>query len=82
MGRVRGENCGKGTGNKKPKWQVQNRQGEVKNGMGNGESKELMCTTHGHEQRGGMLVGGGCREEGEKKWDNCNSIINKIYFKK
>ena len=28
----------------------------------------------------------GCRAEGnkgeEKKWDNCNSIINKIYFKK
>ena len=20
--------------------------------------------------------------KGEKKWDNCNSIINKIYFKK
>ena len=32
-----------------------------------------------------MLVGGGCRAEGnqgEKKWDNCNSIINKIYLKK
>ena len=21
-------------------------------------------------------------EKGEKKWDNCNSIINKVYFKK
>ena len=32
-----------------------------------------------------MLVGEGCRaegEKGEKKWDGCNSIINKIYFKK
>ena len=32
-----------------------------------------------------MLVGGGCRawrDKGEKKWNNCNSIINKIYFKK
>ena len=32
-----------------------------------------------------MLVGGGCRAEGnkgEKKWDNCHSIINKIYFLK
>ena len=32
-----------------------------------------------------MMVGGGCRAEGnkgEKKWDNCNSIINKIYFLK
>ena len=30
-------------------------------------------------------MGAGCRVEGhkgEKKWDNCNSIINKIYFKK
>ena len=34
---------------------------------------------------GEMLVGGECRVErnkGEKKWDNCNSIINKTYFKK
>ena len=30
-------------------------------------------------------MGGGNRAEGnkgEKKWDTCNSIINKIYFKK
>ena len=47
------ENGGKGTGNKKHKWQVQNRQGEVKNSIGNGEAKELICTTHGHELRGG-----------------------------
>ena len=32
---VKGEK-GKGTGNKKHKWQVQNREGEVKNSMGNG----------------------------------------------
>ena len=38
----------KGTGNKKHKWQVQNRQGEIKNSTGNGEAKELMCTTDGH----------------------------------
>ena len=25
--------------------------GEVKNSMGNGEAKELTCTTHGHELR-------------------------------
>ena len=77
----------KGTGNKKRKWQVQNRQGEVKNGIGNGEAKELICITHGHELRtGGMLEGGRqCREEAhkaEKYWDNCDSITNKIYFKK
>ena len=43
------ENGGKGTGNKKHKCKVQNRQGEVKNSMGNGEAKVLICMTHGHE---------------------------------
>ena len=33
-----GRNGGKCTGNKKRKWQVQNRQGEVKNSIGNGEA--------------------------------------------
>ena len=60
-----GENGGKGTGNKKHKWQVQNRQGKVKNSMGNGEAKEFMCMTHGHELRGGMLVGGAVQGRGE-----------------
>ena len=46
-----------------------------------------MCMTHGHELgEGGMLVGGeiaGWRGiKGRKKWDNCNSIINKIKMKK
>ena len=55
--------------------------------MGNGEAKELMCRTHGHELSGGrgMMVGEWYRVDGnrgEKKWDNCNSITNKIYFKK
>ena len=27
--------------------------GEVKNSIGNGEAKELICMTHGHELRGG-----------------------------
>ena len=38
-----GENRGEGTRNKKHNWQVQNRQGEVKNSMGNAEAKELIC---------------------------------------
>ena len=50
-----GVNGGKGIGNKKHKWQVQNRQGEVKNSIGNGEAKELICLTHGHELRGGQV---------------------------
>ena len=33
-------------------WQVQNRQGDVKNSIGNGEAKELICVTYGHELRG------------------------------
>ena len=55
--------------------------------MGNVEAKELMCMTHGHEVRGpgnaGGREGAGQRGiKGRKKWNNCNSIINKIYFKK
>ena len=60
----RKENGGKGTGIKKHKWQVQNRQGEVKNSIENGEAKELICTTHRHELRGGMLVGGRVQDRG------------------
>ena len=47
----RGGIGGKGIGNKKHNWQVQNRQGEVKNRMGNGEAKEFIGRTHGHECR-------------------------------
>ena len=49
-----------------------------------GEAKELTCTTYGHELRWrgslegrGELGRGGQRGE---KWDNSNSIINKIHF--
>ena len=44
---------GNDTGNKKHNWQAQNRQGEVKNIIGNGEAKVLICTTHGHKLRRG-----------------------------
>ena len=47
MRKGKGENGGKGTGNKKHKRQVQNRQGKVNNSIGNGEAKELIHTTHG-----------------------------------
>ena len=54
--------------------------------MGNGEAKELICMTHGHELRWGNAGGRGrCKTEGnkgEKKRENYNSIISKIYFKK
>ena len=48
-GEEEGESVGKGTGNKKHNQQAQNRQGEVKNSIGNVEAKERICITHGHE---------------------------------
>ena len=59
---------GKGTGKKQHKWWVQNRQGEVKNSIGNGEAKELICMTHGHEPSGGKFwwEGGAEWRMGEK----------------
>ena len=69
----------KGTGIKKHNWQLQNRQGDIKNSIGNGEAKEPTCTTHGHELGEGLLEGmrvpGRGRQCG-KNWDNYNSIIN------
>ena len=39
---INGEGMGeKGTGNKKHKWQIQNRQGEIKNSIGNVKPKNL-----------------------------------------
>ena len=52
QGGGKGENGGESTGIKKHNWQVQNREGEVKNSMGNGEDKELICMTDGHELGG------------------------------
>ena len=37
-----------GTGYKKHKWQVENRQGEVKYSIGKVAAKELICMIHGH----------------------------------
>ena len=78
---------GKVQGLRSTNWEVQNRQVGVKNSIGNGEGKELICMTHRHELRGGGdcwweggVPGGGVQRG--KNWDNCNSIINKIYLKK
>ena len=46
---------GKGTENNQHKWQVENRQGEVKNSIGNVEAKDLMYTTHGHKLKRGNV---------------------------
>ena len=80
VGEWEGEKGGKGTENKQHKWQVQNRQEEVKN-IVNTKAKELISMTHGHELRqgnaGGRGVSGQRGIKGRKKRDNCNSIINK-----
>ena len=55
----RGQNGEKGTGNKKHNWQVQNRQGEVKNSVGNGEAKVFIGTTMNMNQ-GDERNAGGC----------------------
>ena len=59
MGKMRERIGVKSTGNKKHNWQVQNRHGDVKNSIGNGQAEELICKTHGHELgcRGMMKVG-------------------------
>ena len=56
---------------------LQNRQGEVKNSIGNGEAKELVCLTHEHEPRWGWGCWRvrGCRAEGEKGEKKGTTII-------
>ena len=39
--------------------------GEVKNSIGNGEAKELICTTHGHELKWGNADWRGIQGPGE-----------------
>ena len=47
---------------------MENRQGEVKNSIGNVEAKELKCMTHAHELKGGEYGWEGvCRVEGNKE---------------
>ena len=56
----KGREGGKGTESKKLKWQVENRQGEGKNSIGNVEAKELISMTYGHELQQGNVGGKGC----------------------
>ena len=55
MGSGQWENGVKGTGNKKHKLYVQNREREGKI-VWETETKELICMTHGHELRGEIPV--------------------------
>ena len=56
MGREKGGSGGKvqGIRNINGRYKID---GEIKNGMGNGEAKELICKTHGHELRWGNAGG-------------------------
>ena len=75
---------GKGTGKKKHNWQASSRWGEVKNGRKQKTYRTYMYYGHGHKFKGGRCqrVGGaGWRVIEGEKLENCNSIINKIYFK-
>ena len=53
MGEWEGKRRGKGTENKKHKCKHKIERGRLRIVYGNGEAKELICTTHGHELRGG-----------------------------
>ena len=65
---VGGENGGRGIGSKKHNWQAQNRQGEVKNSIGNGEAKDPICMTLGCKEWGGNTDGnGGTGQRGLKE---------------
>ena len=56
-GARRGENRGKGTGNKKHEWQVQNRQGEVKIVWEMEKPKNVKIRPMDMNYRGGMWEG-------------------------
>ena len=59
--------------------------GDVKKSVANGIAKELRYMIHGAELREGIVggtVGTRQRWAQEENYDNCNSIINKIYLKK
>ena len=43
--------------------------------MGNGDAKEHICMSHGHELRGGMPVGGACRMEENKGRKNGTTVM-------
>ena len=65
-GEGEGRNGGTGTGKKK--YKIRHKlDGRDKNGIGNRERKERICTRHGHElSGGGMLEGKGCGTREDK----------------
>ena len=61
------------TKNQQHKLQVENRQGEGKNSVGNVEAEELISMTHGHELQGGMWEGGG--EQDGVEWGGDGTTV-------
>ena len=72
----RGSMRGKVQGLRSTNWQAQNRQTHVKNSIGSGVAKELICMTHGHELRGETAGGKGnsTRQRGAKEKKNKRAI--------
>ena len=63
-----GDQCrGNVHGLRSTNWYIQNRQGDVKNSIGNGITKEIICITHGHELREEFLEGMGVPGGGGQK---------------
>ena len=58
LGGGRGLTGAKVQGLRSTEWQVQNRQGDVKNSIGNGVARECICMNHAHELRRGAIAGG------------------------
>ena len=48
--------------------------GGVKNSIRNGEAKELICMTHGHELKGGVAVGKGGTWRTEAKGEKLGQL--------
>ena len=74
-GEGEGEKGAIGMGNKQNKWQVENRQEEVKNSIGNVEAKQFICKTHGHELKGGECWWEGGAGQNGIKGENGTTVI-------
>ena len=56
-------------------WQGQKRHGDVKNSIGNGEAKDLLCLTHGHELGEETAGGMGIPDKGGQSGKNWETEI-------
>lgn len=61
----KGDYQGKGVGRNRLIWNAQSRQAEVEKNIINGEAKEYISTSQGHEVRVGCMGGNGSTEQRE-----------------